>query len=251
GQYFPYRSVQEIWDELRVATRGGVSDYYGITWEKIDAQGGVFWPCPTEEHPGTPRLFTERFAHPDGRARMFPIAYRPPAEEPGPGFPFRLTTGRVVYHYLSGNQTRRLGFLNSQAPDPWVEIHPQAAARLGIADGETVRVRTPRRAMELKALVVPTIRPDTLFIPFHYGHREAVNQLTNNAVDPGVKIPEYKACAAAVEKIDTPLPEAGANGVTRNYTPDTAPRMFPYERGETKDTDAVAGTATAKERARP
>jgi len=162
GQYFPYRSAREIWDELRLASKGGVSDYYGITWEKIDAQDGVFWPCPSEDHPGTPRLFTERFGHPDGRARFFPIEYSPPAEEPGGDYPFCLTSGRVVYHYLSGNQTRRLGFLNSQAPEPWVEIHPRAAERLGIRNDDRVRVRTPRGAMELKALVVPTIRPDLL-----------------------------------------------------------------------------------------
>ena len=170
GQYFPYRSSREIWDELRVASKGGVADYYGITWERIEAQGGVFWPCPTPDGPDTPRLFTERFNHPDGRARMFAVEYSPPAEEPDGDFPFRLTTGRVVYHYLTGNQTRRLGFLNNQAPDPWVEIHPLAADRLGIKNEDRVRVRTPRGAMELKALVVPTIRPDTLFIPYHYGH---------------------------------------------------------------------------------
>ncbi len=237
ARYFPYRSVHDIWEELRVASKGGVADYYGITWEKIDAQDGVFWPCPSEDHPGTPRLFTERFAHPDGKARMIPIAYTPPAEEPGDAYPFRLTTGRVVYHYLSGNQTRRLGFLNSQVPEPWVEIHPQAAARLGIANDERVRVRTPRFSMEVKALVVPTIRPDTLFIPFHYGHRQAVNQLTNPAVEPTVKIPEYKACAATVEKLDAPVPAErtdGTNGTTINFTPDTAPKMFPYTVGETK-----------------
>ncbi len=202
GQYFPYTSVRQIWDELREATRGTVTDYYGMTWERLDAEGGLFWPCPEPGHPGTPRLFTERFAHPDGRARMFPIRFQPPAEEPNEEFPFRLTTGRVVYHYLSGTQTRRLGFLNSQAPEPWVEVHPVAAAKLGIADSERVRVRTPRGAMELPALVVPTIRPDTLFIPFHYGERAAVNQLTNPAVDPTVKIPEYKACAVRVEALD-------------------------------------------------
>src|SRR5205814_5850613 len=126
----------------------------------IEAQGGVFWPYPAPEHPGTPRLFAERFAHPDGKARLFPIAYAPPAEEPNEAYPFRLTTGRVVYHYLSGTQTRRLGFLNSQAPEPWVEIHPAAAARLGLEAGERVRVRTPRASLELKALVTLTIRPD-------------------------------------------------------------------------------------------
>jgi assimilatory nitrate reductase catalytic subunit len=238
GQFFPHQSVLDIWNELRLASKGGVSDYYGITWEKIDEQGGVFWPCPSEDHPGTPRLFTERFGYPDGKAKMFPVAYQPPAEEPGEVYPFRLTTGRVVYHYLTGNQTRRLGFLNSQAPEPWVEIHPQAAARLGIVNDEVVRVRTPRYSMEVKALVVPTIRPDTLFIPYHYGHEHAVNQLTNPAVEPNVKIPEYKACAATVEKLSAPQAELGKDGVTTNFTPENAPKMFPYVIGETKDKPA-------------
>jgi assimilatory nitrate reductase catalytic subunit len=233
GKFFPYRSSREVWEELRVASKGGMSDYSGITWEKIDAQGGVFWPCPSEDHPGTPRLFAERFAHPDGKARFNAIEYTPAAEEPGGDFPFRLTTGRVVYHYLSGNQTRRLGFLQSQAPEPWVEIHPQAAARLGIEQNARVRVRTPRGEMDLKALVSPTIRPDTLFIPFHYGHREAVNQLTNAAVDPTVKIPEYKVCAAAVERLDAEEDTMG-EGPRVNYTPASAPKMFPYARGESQ-----------------
>jgi assimilatory nitrate reductase catalytic subunit len=230
---FPYTSVREVFDELRVASKGGVADYYGITWEKIDRQGGVFWPCPTEDHPGTPRLFTERFGHPDGRARMFAVRYQPPAEEPNEDYPFRLTTGRVIYHYLSGTQTRRLGFLNAQAPEPWVEVHPRAAERLGIANGARVRVRTPRSVMEVKALVVPTIRPDTIFIPFHYGHEQAVNQLTNPAVDPTVKIPEYKVCAARLERVDAPPPPT-VNGARENFTPATAPKMFPYAVGETK-----------------
>jgi assimilatory nitrate reductase catalytic subunit len=234
GKFFPYESALDIWNELREASKGGVSDYYGITWEKIDEQGGVFWPCPTLDHPGTPRLFTERFGFPDGRARMFPIPYQPPAEEPGGMYPFRLTTGRVVYHYLSGNQTRRLGFLNEHAPEPWVEIHPQAAARLGIANEEIVRVRTPRFSMEVKALVVPTIRPDTLFIPYHYGDKQSVNQLTNPAVEPSVKIPEYKVCAAQIEKLTAPPVSPQGDGVIENFTYENAPKMFPYEVGETK-----------------
>ncbi len=243
GQFFNYRSTREIFDELRVATRGGLADYHGITWEKIDAQEGVFWPCPELDHPGTPRLFTERFAHPDGKARFHALEYTPPAEEPGGDYPFRLTTGRVVYHYLSGNQTRRLGFLNSQAPEPWVEIHPQAADPLAIQTNDLVRVRTPRGSMDIRALVTPTIRPDTLFIPFHYGHRQSVNQLSNPAVDPVVKIPEYKACAAALEKIGAgEIGGKGEGGVegegsrlagaTENFTPANAPKMFPYTGGE-------------------
>lgn len=244
GEFFPFQTARDIWEELRVASRGGVSDYYGITWEKIDDQDGVFWPCPTEDHPGTPRLFTERFQHPDGKAKMFPIAYRPPAEEPGDEFPFRLTTGRVVYHYLSGNQTRRLGFLNSQAPEPWLEIHPQAATRLGIENDEIVRLRSPRASMELRAVVVPTIRPDTLFVPYHYGGRQAINQLTNPAVEPDVKIPEYKVCAATVEKLGQPVREAGDSRkrVTINLTPENAPAMFPYTVGETKDKSPQASS---------
>lgn len=234
GKYFQFHSALEIWDELRLASKGGTADYYGVTWQKIEEQQGVFWPCPTEDHPGTPRLYTERFGHPDGKARFTVIEYMPPVEEPSATFPFRLTTGRVVYQYLSGTQTRRLGFLNAQAPEPWVEIHPQAAARLGIIDQERVRVRTPRGVMELKALVVPTIRPDTIFIPFHYGHEQSVNQLTNPVVDPTVKIPEYKACAATVEKLDSRNPIPNPADVRINFTPETAPKMFPYVVGETK-----------------
>jgi assimilatory nitrate reductase catalytic subunit len=236
GQYFPYASALDVWNELRQASRGGVSDYSGITWEKIDAQDGVFWPCPSDDHPGTPRLFTERFGHADGRARFSAISYMPPAEEPGGDFPFRLTTGRVVYHYLSGNQTRRLDFLNSQAPEPWVEIHPQAAGPLGIQNDDLVRVRTPRGSMELKALVAPTLRPDTLFIPFHYGNQQAVNRLTNPAVEPTVKIPEYKVSAAAIERLD----EAGralGEGPLVNFTSATHREMFPYDSHERRETE--------------
>jgi assimilatory nitrate reductase catalytic subunit len=200
GAHFAFASPREIFDELRRASRGGHADYYGITYEKIEERQGVFWPCPEPEHPGTPRLFEERFAHPDGRARFHAIPYEPPAEEPDDEYPFVLTTGRVVYHYLSGNQTRRIPFLRDMAPHPWVEIHPAAAARLGIADGDMARVRTRRGEMRVRAMVVDTIRPDTLFIPFHFGRREAVNQLTNPVFEPRNKIPEFKVCAAAVER---------------------------------------------------
>jgi len=251
GQFFDYRTPRDIWNELRVATKGGTADYSGITYEKIDSQNGVFWPCPRDDSEGTPRLFTERFNHPDGRARMHAVHYRPPAETPGGDFPFYLTSGRVVYQYLSGTQTRRLGFLNSQAPEPWVEIHPRAAERLGIASDEIVRVRTPRGSMELKALVTPTIRPDTLFIPFHYGNRHAVNQLTNPAVEPTVKIPEYKCCAATVEKLGAPgtgeRPEGAGEGrrvgrATENLTPENAPAMFPYRNGEVAARASAGGS---------
>ncbi len=111
-----------------------------------------------------------------------------------------LTTGRVIYHYLSGNQTRRTPFLREMAPYPWVEMHERTAEQIGIKDGEWVTVRTRRGEMTVPALVVCSIRPDTLFIPYHYGHTQAVNQLTNPVLEPMMKIPEYKVCAAAATR---------------------------------------------------
>ncbi len=198
---FTFNSPREIFDELRVASRGGNADYYGITWEKIEKNNGIFWPCPTEDHPGTPRLFEERFYHPDGKAKFHAIEYNPPKEVPDEEFPLILTSGRVVYQYLSGNQTRRIGFLVQQCPEPYVEIHPETAMKLKINDGERVRVVSRRGEGVFPALVVRTIRPDTIFIPYHWGEELAVNQLTNPALDPTSKIPEFKACAARIEKI--------------------------------------------------
>jgi assimilatory nitrate reductase catalytic subunit len=201
AKYFTFNSPREIFDELRIASRGGNADYYGITWEKIERQNGVFWPCPTEDHPGTPRLFEERFYHPDGKAKFHAIEYNPPNEVPDDEFPLILTSGRVVYQYLSGNQTRRIGFLVEQCPEPYVEIHPDTAMKLKVNDGERVRVVSRRGEGVFPALVVRTIRPDTIFIPYHWGEELAVNQLTNPKLDPTSKIPEYKACAARIEKI--------------------------------------------------
>ena len=203
GKYFHFNSPREIFDELRLASRGGNADYYGITYEKIERENGIFWPCPTEDHPGTPRLFEERFYHPDGRARFHPVEYAPPAEVPDEEYPLILTTGRVVYQYLSGNQTRRIGFLVEQCPEPYVEVHPDLAARLNIADSERVKVVSRRGEGIFPALIVRTIRPDTIFIPYHWGEQLAANQLTNPALDPTSKIPEYKACSARIEKIHT------------------------------------------------
>ena len=120
---------------------------------------------------------------------------------PDDEYPLILTSGRVVYQYLSGNQTRRIGFLVEQCPEPYVEIHPETAQRLKVNDGERVKVVSRRGEGVFPALVVRTIRPDTIFIPYHWGEELAANQLTNPALDPTSKIPEFKACAARIEKI--------------------------------------------------
>jgi len=212
GKHFQFTSPREIWDELRLASKGGKADYYGITYEKIEAQDGVFWPCPTEESTGTPRLFEERFAHEDGKAKFHAIEYKGAAEKPDDEYPLIFTSGRIVHQYLSGNQTRRIGFLVQQCPEPFVEIHPETALKYKINDGERIKVISRRGEGVFPALVVNTIRPDTIFIPYHWGEQLAANQITNAALDPTSKIPEFKACAARIEKIHSrELPILGEN----------------------------------------
>jgi assimilatory nitrate reductase catalytic subunit len=204
-RFFPYREPREIFDELREASRGGIADYYGITYEKLDRQLGVFWPCPTEDHPGTPRLFEGgRFLHPDGRARFVVPEYRPSGDPVDEAFPTYLTTGRVISQYLSGTQTRRIGALVDQYPQPRLEIHPRLADSLGIAPDDWVTVATRRGEITLQALVVRTIRPDTVFVPYHWPGRRSANVLTHRTLDPRSKIPEFKVSACRVRKADGP-----------------------------------------------
>ena len=202
GARFDFRAPAEIFAELRALSRGGVVDYGGMTYERLERDMGVFWPCPTEDHPGTPRLFEGgRFHHADGRARFHPIAYRPPAEDVDEDYPVILTTGRVVSQFLSGSQTRRIGPLVAQQPEPTVEMHPRLAARLGIRDGDRVRVVSRRGTIELAAHVVATIRPDTVFIPYHWPGAQSANRLTIRAYDPVARIPEFKVAAVRIERV--------------------------------------------------
>lgn len=212
---FTFASPREIFDELRAASKGGVADYSGITYEKIEEQFGVFWPCPSEDHPGTPRLFESGswnpvargagpFYFPDGKARFNVAEYRPPVEDTDEDFPLMLTTGRVVSQFLSGTQTRRIGPLVEQYPEPRVELHPRLADQHGIATGDWVMIESRRGDTTLRALVVTTIRPDTVFIPYHWAGRRSANQLTISAQDPISKIPEYKACAVRIHRVDGP-----------------------------------------------
>lgn len=205
GDKFTYGSTAEIFDELRVASKGGIADYYGITWDRIDREDGVFWPCPSPDHPGTPRLYERgRFGHPDGKAHLYPIEWRPAAEEPDDEYPIVLTTGRVVSQYLSGTQTRRIGPLVDQYPQPRCEIHPRLAERYGIADGDFVRVESRRGAVVVRAQVVKTIRPDTVFVPYHWPLDRSANNCTVRAIDPVSKIPEFKICAVRLAKAAPP-----------------------------------------------
>src|SRR5215469_5729845 len=208
---FEFAGPREIFDELRRASAGGVADYAGVTWERVEREHGVFWPCPSEDHPGTSRLFEPGswnpvargagpFYFPDGKARFHAAAYDPPVEDTDAEYPFTLTTGRVVSQFLSGTQTRRIGPLLDHYPAPRVELHATLASQLGIADGDPVTVETRRGALTAPAMVVETIRPDTLFVPYHWPRAQSVNRLTIAAQDPISKIPEFKACAARVHR---------------------------------------------------
>jgi assimilatory nitrate reductase catalytic subunit len=224
---FTFTEPRAIFDELRVASKGGVADYSGITYEKIERQYGVCWPCYSEdpsgkpiEHAGTPRLFEPGswnvvakgagpFYFPDGKARFNVAPYTPPAEDTDTEYPLMLTTGRVVSQFLSGTQTRRIGPLVDQYPEPRIEMHPQLAEKMGIRDGDWVTAQSRRGDCTLQAMVVTTIRPDTIFIPYHWPGRKSANQLTISAQDPISKIPEYKVCAARIRKADGPPDWAG------------------------------------------
>ncbi|MET8167498.1 molybdopterin oxidoreductase family protein [Streptomyces sp. NPDC005329] len=225
---------EEVFEELRRASAGGVADYSGITYARLteDAGTGVFWPCPAQREgeagagngtgardravaesgagaeggeqgrrraAGTPRLFLDRFATKDGRARFVPVSHRPNAEEPDDEYPVLLTTGRVVAQYQSGAQTRRVDELNAAAPGPFVELHPRLAARLGAAEGDPLAVVSRRGRAVAPARITTGIRPDTVFMPFHWPGEGRANTLTNPALDPTSRMPEFKVCAVRVE----------------------------------------------------
>lgn len=199
GRHFPSDDARVVFDELRRASAGGPADYAGITYERIEREQGVFWPCPSEDHPGTPRLFASRFPTPRGRARFFAVAHKGPAEEPDAEYPLVLTTGRLLAQYQSGTQTRRVESLTRLAPHPVVEMHPAVARPLGIESGEDVVVVTRRGRASFVARVTRDVRPDVLFVPFHWGGERCANRLTIPALDPSSRMPEFKVCAARIE----------------------------------------------------
>lgn len=200
GKFFPYENVPQIFEEFRLASKGGKADYYGITYDRIDKEDGVFWPCPSEDHPGTPTMFREKFDTPNGKANLAVVDWKEPGEIPTQEFPFTLTTGRVVFHYLSGTQTRRTKFLMEQCPLPYAEMHPELASQYNLANGDKVKLTTPRSSMELEVRLTKAIRNDHVFVPYHWGKELAVNQLTNPCLDPISRMPEFKVCAVKLQK---------------------------------------------------
>ena len=189
-----------VFDELRRASAGGVADYSGITYERIAKEDGVFWPCPSEAHPGTPRVFLDKFATPDGRARFHPVEFSGAVEQPDQEFPLYLTTGRVMAHYQSGTQARRVEELVKSVPRAYVQIHPSMAQTYGISEGDPVDLTTRRGRASMSAQLTSTIRMDTVFVPFHFPGDARANLLTNPVLDPTSRMPEFKVCAVRIQK---------------------------------------------------
>jgi assimilatory nitrate reductase catalytic subunit len=200
-QSFAFRGPRDVFDELRQATRGAPADYSGITYERIEALDGVFWPCPSTDHPGTPRLFVDTFHTPSGRARFHGVTHQLPADNPDAEFPLHLTTGRVLAHYQSGTQTRHVEELQQAAPEPLAEMHPATAREYGLSNGARVMLSTRRADATFTLKITSAIREDTVFVPFHWGDARSANRLTNAAVDRTSGMPELKVCAVRVSAV--------------------------------------------------
>ncbi len=193
GLGFDFDSPEHIMEEVVKVT----PQYGGVTYQRLDGDG-LQWPCPDIDHPGTPILHVDKFAR--GLGLFSPVEHQEPNELPDDEYPMILTTGRMMFHYHTGTQTRRTHALNKEMPTGMVELNPEDAKRLGIQDGQMVEVRSRRGTIHIQADVSWKVQPGVVFIPFHFAEC-AANVLTNPALDPVAKIPEFKACAVAVEPV--------------------------------------------------
>ncbi len=193
GYPMSYENSESIFNEIREVT----PSYAGITYERIQFDG-LHWPCPTLEHHGTPVLHVGQFTR--GKGLFHAIDFIPPDEQVDDEYPIYLTTGRVIYHYHTGTMTMKSDDINTVSPECFVEISPHSAKSSGISDGQMVKVSSRRGEINAKARITTTLPPGTVFIPFHFG-KAAANKLTNAALDPISKIPEYKVCAVRLEAI--------------------------------------------------
>lgn len=195
GASWRYDSPAEIMDEIAAVT----PIYGGIAYKRLENNGGLQWPCPTPDHPGTPYLHKGRFTR--GRGLFSAISFAEAKELPNEEYPFILSTGRVLYHWHGGTLSRRSPGLEELAPQAEIEIHPRDAEGIGVTEGQKVRVRSRRGELIARATVTRRSPPGTVFMTFHYAEA-AANLLTHQEVDPIAKIPEYKVSAVQVEPLE-------------------------------------------------
>ena len=201
GASFESDDAEAVFDELRRATRGARANYFGVSYTRLRGGEALYWPVRDALDPGTPVLFADRFATPDGRARFVAVSPDADIEAVDDAYPWTLTTGRVREHYLSGTQTRRIAKLSGAVPEPLATMHPTLAARYGIAEGDFVRIVSRRGSVAVRALLRTTIRAETIFADFHFGGDRTVNDVTSDALDPVSKMPAFKACAVRIERM--------------------------------------------------
>lgn len=188
------KTAKDVLDEINKV----VPSYRGITYERISSQEKIQWPCPDINHPGTMYLHKDQFAR--GKGKFHPVDFIPPDEWPDENYPFLLSTGRIIFHYHSGSMTRKVASLNNFAPEPFVEISEIDMNKLGVRDGDQVKIISRRGEITIKVAKSERVKEGSVFIPFHFSEACA-NILTNDAIDPISKIPEYKVCAVRIEKI--------------------------------------------------
>ena len=193
-------------DELAKLT----PNYGGISHSRLDTEGGLQWPCPDPEHPGTPILHCEQFACENTKGKFSPVEYKPPQELPDEEYPLILTTGRSLYHFHTGTLSRKVDGLNQLKSCEEVEINPKDAEVFGVLDNAPLKVSSRRGSVVARAKITENSPPGVIFMTFHFAE-SPTNQLTSTALDPVSKIPELKVCAVKIEKIsEEELPEAAA-----------------------------------------
>ncbi|MEX2705037.1 MAG: formate dehydrogenase subunit alpha [Candidatus Freyrarchaeum guaymaensis] len=196
GEYFNFNSTEEIFEEIRKC----VPQYHGITYERLKKAGGIQWPCPSEDHPGTETMFVEKFATEDGFGHFQVVEYKPPLEVPDEDYPYVFMNGRTLFHFHTGTMTRRTSRLHNEQPDGFVEINAEDAEKLGIRSGDRVVLRSRRGEVKAFAKVTKNIQQGVVFMPFHFSEC-AANFLTGPTAGPPSRMPEFKYTAIKVEKV--------------------------------------------------
>ncbi|WP_208589500.1 assimilatory nitrate reductase catalytic subunit NasC [Gracilibacillus suaedae] len=204
GKYFDFDQAEEIFEELRIASKGGKADYSGITYERLRQEQGILWPCPSENHRGTDRLFEGSFAHENGKAKMAVIPYQSIDNKPTitQEYPLYLTTGRVMSHYLTGEQTRKSPSLAARDFEAFLEIHPHTAEKYGIETDSLVRVTSKKGWIIVRCRLSNTIRKDTVFVPFHWTEKQNVNRLVSDQLDPYCQMPGFKMSVVRLSPVN-------------------------------------------------
>ena len=212
---FP-ETAEGVFEELRELSRGRMLDYSGMSYEKIERQRGLQWPCTQGAETGTPRLYADGvFQHADGKAKLIALPFADNNERPDEDYPFWLNSGRVVEHFHTRTRTGKIGNLNKFSPTPYMEMNPDAAKTLGIAHGSYARLTSRRGDAVVLVQLTHRVPPDMVFIPFHF--HDCVNRLALGLLDPHSRQPAFKQCAVKIEPAADQHAAAVRNRAARAY----------------------------------